>query len=70
MTCMAVNRVDIHRADGTTETLIDLTADTVTADKLAEGYTAHKADGSAVVGTAVFGGDVDYTEIINALAQI
>ena len=35
-----------------TETLIDLTEDTVTADKLASGYTAHGADGEPIVGTA------------------
>lgn len=33
------------------ETLIDLTSDTVSADKLALGATAHAADGEAVVGT-------------------
>ena len=33
------------------QTLIDLTADTVTADKLKKGYTAHGADGEVVEGT-------------------
>lgn len=32
-------------------TLIDLTADTVTADRLASGYTAHGSDGRAITGT-------------------
>jgi hypothetical protein len=32
--------------------LIDLTADTVTADKLASGITAHGKNGDAVTGTA------------------
>lgn len=32
-------------------TLIDLTADTITADKLKKGYTAHGADGEPVTGT-------------------
>lgn len=32
-------------------TLIDLTSDTVTADKLCAGYTAHAADGSLITGT-------------------
>lgn len=31
--------------------IIDLTTDTVTADSLLKGVTAHRADGSAVVGT-------------------
>lgn len=34
--------------------LIDLTNDTVEADKLASGYTAHKSDGSLVTGTLSF----------------
>lgn len=37
------------------QNLIDLTADTVTAEKLAEGKTAHGADGEPITGTAVFG---------------
>lgn len=43
---MAVNRVDY---DGST--LIDLTSDTISADKLYKGYTAHAADGSVITGT-------------------
>lgn len=35
-------------------TLIDLTADTIKADKLLEGYTAHGADGELVTGTCIF----------------
>ena len=35
-------------------TLIDLTQDTVVADKLLEGYTAHGADGELVTGTCTF----------------
>lgn len=33
------------------ETLIDLTSDTITADKLKKGYTAHGADGEVINGT-------------------
>lgn len=33
------------------ETVIDLTGDTVTAETLAEGYTAHGANGEQIVGT-------------------
>ena len=33
-------------------TLIDLTGDTVTADVLLEGYTAHDAAGNPITGTA------------------
>jgi len=42
-----VNRVDL--ADGTV--LIDLSSDTVAADKMLSGYTAHGADGAPVTGT-------------------
>jgi hypothetical protein len=33
------------------QTLIDLTGDTITADKLKKGYTAHGADGEVINGT-------------------
>lgn len=33
-------------------TLIDLTSDTVTADKVLSGYTAHDASGASITGTA------------------
>lgn len=33
------------------QTLIDLTSDTITADKLKKGYTAHGADGEVINGT-------------------
>lgn len=34
--------------------LLDLTADTVAADKLVSGYTAHDKSGAAVTGTLTF----------------
>lgn len=36
------------------ETLMDLTADTVKADKMLKGYTAHGADGEPITGTCEF----------------
>lgn len=36
------------------ETLIDLTPDTITADKLLKGITAHGADGEAITGTCTY----------------
>lgn len=39
------------------ETLIDLTADTVKADKVLSGYTTHGADGEAVTGTCTYDSD-------------
>lgn len=42
---------------GNGEVLMDLTADTVKADKLLKGYTAHGADGNPVTGTCTFDSD-------------
>lgn len=39
------------------EVLMDLTSDTVVADKLLSGYTAHGADGEAITGTCTFDSD-------------
>lgn len=39
------------------EVLMDLTSDTVVADKLLSGYTAHGADGELVTGTCTFDSD-------------
>lgn len=39
------------------KTLIDLTADTVTADKILKGATAHDKSGAAIVGTCTFNAD-------------
>lgn len=36
------------------DTLIDLTSDTVSADSLLSGYTAHSADGSEISGGVEF----------------
>lgn len=44
---MANNKIQL--ADGTV--LIDLTEDTVTADKILEGYTTHSASGEKITGT-------------------
>lgn len=41
-------------------TLIDLTGDTVTADKLMQGYTAHDRSGAVVNGTIVDGDNLEY----------
>ena len=39
------------------QTLIDLTSDTVSADKLLQGVTAHAKDGNKVTGTCTFDAD-------------
>ena len=49
---MAVNRVDYGG-----NTLIDLTADTVTSDSLLSGFTAHGANGEPVIGAFNPGGE-------------
>ena len=46
-----VNKVQ-RNVGGSLETVIDLSGDTVTADKLASGYTAHDASGATITGTA------------------
>ena len=43
-----------------TTVLVDLTADTVTADTLMQGYTAHAADGSTIVGAVPNGDNLAY----------
>lgn len=53
-------------ADGTV--IIDLTADTVTADKLASGFTAHDKSGAPVTGTCAF--DIDSSGANAAVAEV
>lgn len=50
------------------QTLIDLTADTVTAEKLAKGYTAHGADGEIITGTNTY--DADTQDATATAAEI
>lgn len=51
-----VNKVQL--ADGTS--LIDISSDTVTADKLMQGYTAHDRTGALITGTATGGSGDGY----------
>ena len=44
--------------------LIDLTADTVTADKMAAGVVAHAKDGSTITGTAAVSYDAENEGLI------
>lgn len=50
------------------EILMDLTADTVTPDKLALGVTAHDKAGNPISGTSTF--DVDSTDATAAVSEI
>ena len=50
------------------ETLIDLTADTITADKLASGVTAHGKDGAPITGTSTY--DADTSDATATAAEI
>lgn len=54
---MGISKVEINNADGTKNVLVDLTGDTVTADMLAKGVTAHGADGELITGTMKAGID-------------
>ena len=47
---MGVNKFVLNTSDGE-EVKFDLTGDTVTASDLAEGVTAHGADGEQIIGT-------------------
>ena len=49
-------------------TLMDLTADTVVADKMLKGYTAHNAAGDQITGTCTY--DSDTTDATAADAEI
>ena len=60
---MAINKV-IYGGN----TLIDLTGDSVTKDKLLAGYTAHDKSGEVIEGTCLF--DVDSTDATAAVAEI
>lgn len=59
-----VNKVVL--ANGTT--LIDLTADTVVADKLLKGFTAHDKSGALITGTSTF--DADTSDATAGAAEI
>lgn len=50
------------------KTLMDLTGDTITADKLLAGVTAHGKDGTPITGTCAF--DVDSTDADAQVAEI
>lgn len=50
------------------QTLIDLTSDTVVANKLLSGYTAHGADGAPITGTCDF--DADTSDATATAAEI
>lgn len=60
---MAINKVVYGD-----QVLIDLTGDTVTADKLLSGFTAHGKDGSTIEGACTF--DVDSQDATAAVAEI
>lgn len=60
---MAINKV-IYGS----ETLIDLTGDTVTPDTLLDGQTAHDKSGEVITGTCQY--DVDSTDATAAVAEI
>ena len=52
---MGINKIQYGNT-----TLIDLTSDTVTADKLMQGYTAHDRSGAVINGTIVDGNNLEY----------
>lgn len=52
------NNQYVNKVQYGSTTLIDLTSDTVTADKLMQGYTAHDRSGALITGTATGGIDL------------
>ncbi len=58
-----VNKVVIGK-----ETKLDLTADTVTPDKLAKGITAHDKSGAPITGTSTK--DADTSDATAAVAEV
>lgn len=52
---MGINKVQYGNT-----TLIDLTSDTVTADKLMQGYTAHDKTGALITGVIADGNSLEY----------
>lgn len=60
---MAINKLVLG-----TEVKFDLTADTVTADKLAKGITAHDKSGELITGTSTL--DSDTTDATAAVAEV
>lgn len=50
------------------KTLIDLTGDTVTADKVLEGFTTHDKSGASITGTCTF--DVDSGDATVSVAEM
>ena len=57
---MAANKVVFGN-----KVLIDLTGDTVTEEALLKGYTAHKADGTIITGTAFAGYHNEFVFLVN-----
>ena len=49
-------------------TLIDLTSDTVTADKILSGYTAHSASGAPITGSCTY--DANTADATAAVAEV
>lgn len=62
---MAINKIVYNGG-----TLIDLTSDTVTADKLLEGYTAHDRSGTLITGTASGSGSGAVWQDVNGYVHL
>ena len=60
---MAVNKV-VYVENGVQKTLVDLTADTVTAETLKKGTTAHNKTGAQITGTMESSGGTDLKTMI------
>ena len=54
------NNPYVNKVQFGNQTLIDLTSDTVTADKLMQGYTAHDRTGAIITGLIMDGDNLGY----------
>lgn len=60
------SKVTRKTADGTVETVMDLTSDTVTADNLLSGKTAHGSNGAPITGTCKYDCDTSGGSVVSA----
>jgi hypothetical protein len=66
------NNQYVNKVQFGNQTLIDLTSDTVTADKLMQGYTAHDRTGQIITGAVLDGNSLEYglTDGTSSLAGV
>ena len=64
------NNQYVNKVEFGNETLIDLTSDTVAANKMLSGYTAHSKSGASITGTIPTKTDTDIVRTVNANSTV